>query len=363
MTQVDLQYGAATHVGLVREANEDAHLVAPPVFVVADGMGGHDHGDVASAFVIEEFAPAGRDRHRRRDRRRGRDRRARARSTTGSTSTTPPSTPPGELLFGAGTTAVVALLVADVAEPYWLVANLGDSRGYLFADRRARPGDRRPQPGAGAGRRRHHRRCRCRRSSRPAHHDPRPRRTGAPRTRSLHPSRGGFRADAVVLGRGERDARARRHRTDPGRAPGPGGSRGKGGRGCGGGRWSRQRNRRRRGCGGIDQRDAARHRRAAAEYGAGEGHTHECDELIWRSRRVVLPRRPVVRGVRAARHGAVARVAARPGGGRLVAGRRRRRVRRGARRAARLRAEPAARVRARRAPTTARPGCCSGAPG
>ena len=28
---------------------------------------------------------------------------------------------------------MAALLVADVAEPYWLVANLGDSRGYRFA--------------------------------------------------------------------------------------------------------------------------------------------------------------------------------------------------------------------------------------
>ena len=56
MTQVELHHGAATDVGLVRKANEDAYLVAPPVFVVADGMGGHANGDVASRIVVEEFA-------------------------------------------------------------------------------------------------------------------------------------------------------------------------------------------------------------------------------------------------------------------------------------------------------------------
>ncbi len=56
MSQVELHHGAATDVGRVREVNEDAYLAAPPVFVVADGMGGHEGGDVASAIVVEEFA-------------------------------------------------------------------------------------------------------------------------------------------------------------------------------------------------------------------------------------------------------------------------------------------------------------------
>ena len=53
---VELRAGAATDVGLVREVNEDSFLSEPPVFVVADGMGGHDGGDIASQIVVEEFA-------------------------------------------------------------------------------------------------------------------------------------------------------------------------------------------------------------------------------------------------------------------------------------------------------------------
>jgi serine/threonine protein phosphatase PrpC len=50
---VRIEVGSATDIGQVRERNEDSILVDPPVFVVADGMGGHRGGDVASRVAIE----------------------------------------------------------------------------------------------------------------------------------------------------------------------------------------------------------------------------------------------------------------------------------------------------------------------
>jgi len=134
MTGVRLHFGAATDVGRVREVNEDSFLAAAPVFVVADGMGGHAGGDVASRIVVEEF---GRLADTGYDPREGAtavaetldaaQQRIRAYGEENGSAARP---------WYAGTTAVVALVVEDDEGPKWLLANLGDSRVYKMLDGR-----------------------------------------------------------------------------------------------------------------------------------------------------------------------------------------------------------------------------------
>ncbi len=49
-------FGSRTDVGCVREHNEDSLVVAPPLYVVCDGMGGHAAGEVASEIAVNVIA-------------------------------------------------------------------------------------------------------------------------------------------------------------------------------------------------------------------------------------------------------------------------------------------------------------------
>ncbi|WP_169583054.1 MULTISPECIES: protein phosphatase 2C domain-containing protein [Microbacterium] len=117
-------FGSATDAGLRRRINEDSHIAAPPLFLVADGMGGHHGGELASAAVIEEFAAlAGRPSLDIDDVRRAL---AAARRRV-------EALPPGQGAV-AGTT-LTGVVIADVdGDGYWLAINLGDSRTYRLSE-------------------------------------------------------------------------------------------------------------------------------------------------------------------------------------------------------------------------------------
>ena len=112
---ITLAWGAATDRGLVRAVNEDSLLADPPVFLVADGMGGYRSGDTASAIVVEEFTTAAGIERVTLEWVMNSFERADSRIRFGA---------------GGGTTVAGMVVVQQDSNPYWLIFNIGDSRVY-----------------------------------------------------------------------------------------------------------------------------------------------------------------------------------------------------------------------------------------
>lgn len=122
VTSLALQVAALTDVGLIRGHNEDSWLVESPVYVVADGMGGHDAGDLASRAVVQAFAGlAENPRVTLADM----DQCVQiACDAVGLLETRDRGAP--------GSTVVSAVATEQDGIPFWLIANVGDSRAYLW---------------------------------------------------------------------------------------------------------------------------------------------------------------------------------------------------------------------------------------
>ena len=118
-----LRSGALSDPGMVRASNQDSILDEVTAFAVCDGMGGHAGGEVASAAAV-----------------------AALRSSLSSTTTAEGLRAAVLLaneavlaagegkpeLVGMGTTCVAAVLVGTSDGDRLVLANVGDSRGYLF---------------------------------------------------------------------------------------------------------------------------------------------------------------------------------------------------------------------------------------
>ncbi len=117
------EWGAASDVGQVRTKNQDSHLARDGLFVVADGMGGHSGGEVASALAVEVLAQT--------PPRAGiADLVARVRMANDAIIAEAGREPS---LVGMGTTLCAVALLTGEGTDLGLV-NVGDSRIYLFAD-------------------------------------------------------------------------------------------------------------------------------------------------------------------------------------------------------------------------------------
>ncbi|WP_347754553.1 protein phosphatase 2C domain-containing protein [Agrococcus sp. ProA11] len=118
---ISLRWAGATHPGLRRTVNEDSVFASFPVFVVADGMGGHAAGDVASTLAVEAFRSL-----------RGRTLADVARVESALERAFDSMREHARAAQLGGSTLSGAVLVDVGGIAHWLILNIGDSRTYLY---------------------------------------------------------------------------------------------------------------------------------------------------------------------------------------------------------------------------------------
>ncbi len=114
-----LPYAGASDIGLVRSGNEDFYVVNPPLFAVADGLGGHQAGEVASQIAIETLLGNAPKRA---------DAKALGRAVRAANAAVIEGAQTGLGRTGMGTTMTSAMIEGTRIA----IAHVGDSRAYLL---------------------------------------------------------------------------------------------------------------------------------------------------------------------------------------------------------------------------------------
>lgn len=112
-------FGSRTDVGCLRDHNEDSLTVEPPLYVVADGMGGHAAGEVASEIAVETISQLAPKRP---------DGAALAKAVEEANRAIIEAAQEGLGREGMGTTVTAAMLEGERL----VIAQVGDSRAYLL---------------------------------------------------------------------------------------------------------------------------------------------------------------------------------------------------------------------------------------
>ncbi|WP_417561984.1 PP2C family protein-serine/threonine phosphatase [Microbacterium sp.] len=119
-----LAWAAATDVGKRREVNQDAILAEFPLFVVADGMGGHIGGEIASTSTIDRLRPLAENDEVS----------AKTIEKALGRAVKDIASHPDTTDDGTGTTVTGVYLDVAHGDAHWVTLNIGDSRVYLVRD-------------------------------------------------------------------------------------------------------------------------------------------------------------------------------------------------------------------------------------
>lgn len=119
---IELSWFGLTDVGRRRDTNQDSFITVPPVFAVADGMGGHSAGEVASAAVVRRLNELAGDLEVSEEELL--ERLVQAVDDI--------EIDAGDTELGAGTTVTGATIGEVGGSPVWKVFNIGDSRVYQY---------------------------------------------------------------------------------------------------------------------------------------------------------------------------------------------------------------------------------------